>query len=310
MNASSPDSNAPLYKLWYRNTGNRNVNTIIPPQEWLEQVYQLSLLGRAMEETLAYLCTPNVSYETFTGWLQKTTPQQLNASYDEAILTDEDMDFWDQNGYIVVKDIIPQSDCEAVRNAIWEFTGMAPDKPQSWYGEYNGRNGMMLNFFHHPALDAVRNSPKILRVYQQLYRSNDIYMLIDKVSFNPPENRDFNFTGSPLHWDVSLELPIPYALQGLVYLNDVAAEDGAFHCVPGFHKQIGAWLNSLPPDAMPRDIAIKELTPVAISGNTGDLVIWNQALPHCATPNKGVMPRMVQYVAYKPVNQTMHEKWK
>ena len=95
-----------------------------------------------------------------------------------------------------------------------------------------------------------------------------------------------------------------------MYLNDVDAGDGAFHCVPGFHKQIDKWITGLPANTDPRLAALTELKPIAIPGNAGDLVIWHQALPHCATPNKGSLPRMVQYIAYKPVKTAEHTIWK
>jgi ectoine hydroxylase-related dioxygenase (phytanoyl-CoA dioxygenase family) len=168
----------------------------------------------------------------------------------------------------------------------------------------------MLNFFQHEALDKNRSSRKIKKAFSELYGDTEIYLLVDKVSFNPPETEEYKFAGSPLHWDVSLQLPIPFVLQGLLYLNDVSAEDGAFHCVPGFHKRIDNWLADLPEGANPRAVAIEELTPVAVPGNAGDLVIWHQALPHCATPNNGTTPRMVQYITYKPLQEKTAEIWK
>ena len=36
-------------------------------------------------------------------------------------------------------------------------------------------------------------------------------------------------------------------LQGVLYLTDTSAENGAFVCIPGFHKRLGGWLQTLPP---------------------------------------------------------------
>jgi ectoine hydroxylase-related dioxygenase (phytanoyl-CoA dioxygenase family) len=94
--------------------------------------------------------------------------------------------------------------------------------------------------------------------------------------------------------------PIPFRLQGLLYLTDVQQNSGAFHCVPGFHNKIEDWLSSLPKNANPREIALKELMPEPVLGNAGDFIIWHQALPHCATPNHSNLPRMVQYLTYFP----------
>jgi hypothetical protein len=55
-----------------------------------------------------------------------------------------------------------------------------------------------------------------------------------------------------LHWDVSLARPIPFGLQGILYLADTAANQGAFTCVPGFHRKIDSWLENLPAGSDPR----------------------------------------------------------
>ena len=37
-----------------------------------------------------------------------------------------------------------------------------------------------------------------------------------------------------------------------------------------------------------------------IPGAAGDMVIWHDALPHGATPNRGERPRIVQYLNLYP----------
>jgi len=312
MENSLSKREALLHKFWQRtNNGHSEADVQPTSEEWSQQVLYLSQSGKGIEEALRYLYSMQPSYETFMEWLQPVNiPAETGSQvYTGNVLTVEDRDFWDRNGYVVVKNAVSAEDCAAARAAIWEYLGADPAIPESWYELHEGKNGMMLSFFQHPALNSNRHAPKIRKAYEELYDGKNIYMLMDKVSFNPPETASYNFIGSRLHWDVSLQLPIPFILQGLLYLNDVGAADGAFHCVPGFHKQIGTWLNSLPQDADPRRAALTELTPVPVPGNTGDLVIWHQALPHCATPNKGSVARMVQYITYKPVDTPDNPVW-
>ncbi len=86
----------------------------------------------------------------------------------------------------------------------------------------------MVNFSNHPMLQENRMTHKIKKAFEQLYQTDKIYKTIDKVSFNPPISANYSFMGSGLHWDVSLKLPIPFRLQGLIYLSDCGANDGAF----------------------------------------------------------------------------------
>lgn len=60
----------------------------------------------------------------------------------------------------------------------------------------------------------------------------------------------------------------------------------------------------------PRELAPHILKAIPITGNAGDFVIWHQALPHCATPNKGKTPRMVQYFTYLPLILAEEREWK
>ena len=55
--------------------------------------------------------------------------------------------------------------------------------------------------------------------------------------------------------------------------------------------------------------ALETLKPEAIIGNAGDFIIWHNALPHCATPNKGENPRMVQYLTYLPDDYNTTGEW-
>ena len=51
------------------------------------------------------------------------------------------------------------------------------------------------------------------------------------------------------------------------------------------------------------------LRPVPVEGMAGDFIIWHQALPHCATPNRGPAPRMVQYLTCLPDHRQDQNVW-
>jgi ectoine hydroxylase-related dioxygenase (phytanoyl-CoA dioxygenase family) len=90
-----------------------------------------------------------------------------------------------------------------------------------------------------------------------------------------------------------IKTPIPLGTGGVLYLTDTPPEQGAFTIVPGFQRWGEAWLKALSRDADPRQQDLYALGPRAIGGRAGDLVIWHQALPHGASPNRGTRPRMV-----------------
>ena len=288
----------------------RTLNSTNQTSTWAQEVEFLYKSGISLEVAIAYLYAEKPSLEQFTNWIeQQKKSSTTSIENEDDVLTADDLAFWNQNGYIVVKNVISKEDCEHSRNAIWEFLGKSLEDEQSWYIQHPEQRGMMVHFSDHPTLNANRNSPRIQKAYEQLYQSTAIYKTIDKVSFNPPVSKNYSFMGSDLHWDVSLHLPIPFRLQGLIYLSDFKENVGCFHCVPGFHNQINEWMKSVPENVNPREYALQTLQPISVVGQAGDMVIWHQALPHCATANYGLTPRMVQYLTYFPNEYQESEVW-
>jgi hypothetical protein len=304
-------SNA-LRAFWYK-TQYPNADFPFPVEldYWDAAVKSLYKQGRGLEETIQYLYFSKPSYENFLAWID------LNAAHFSSIptigvqqqLTQHEIDFFKQNGYLVLKKVVDEKTCAAACSGIYQFINAQPNNPKSWYLNVDGKNGLMLKLYDHPALDAIRKNAAIQHVYETLYGSKQIYPSYDKAGFNPPETANFQFLGSNLHWDVSLALPIPFKLQGLVYLTNVSATGGAFSCVPGFHLQLEQWLKEVPAGIHPREYALSTLHPVPIPGNAGDMVIWHQALPHAATPNLDATPRLVQYLTYLPENSNVADRW-
>lgn len=298
-----------LEQLWKRAVNPENTNPDL--SNWDREVKALYQLGIGMEDTLRFLYSEKPDFGTFKTWInsRKRDSDPKIEDLAENVLSEEDLEFWNQNGYVVVKNAITKEDCEATQKAIWDYLKMDPNEKESWYTRHEEQKGLMLNFSDHETLNRNRFSPRIKKAYEQLYGTTNIYKTIDKVSFSPPETDNFTFLGSPLHWDMSLKKPLVFDLQGLLYLTDCEENDGAFHCVPGFHNQINEWLDELEPNENPREKALQTLQAKPIIGNAGDFIIWHNALPHCATPNKGENPRMVQYLTYLPDDYNAAGEW-
>lgn len=300
-----------LEKLWERTLNPSRSSTTSSAQSWNNEIKTLYQLGISMEDTIQFLYFEKPDFETFKTWINTNRKNENIESKDTTakVLSQEDLQFWNKNGYVIVKNAISKKDCEDTQQAIWEFLRMDPNNKETWYVRHENQKGLMLNFSDHETLNRNRFSPRIKKAYEQLYNTTKIYRTIDKVSFNPPETEDFTFLGSPLHWDTNLKQPIPFGLQGLLYLTDCGSDDGAFHCVPGFHTKIDNWLANLKPNEDPREKATATLQSKPITASAGDFIIWNNTLPHCATANKGKSPRMVQYLTYFPDNYVTHEEW-
>lgn len=217
------------------------------------------------------------------------------------VLSKKELDFWEENGYVVVSEAVPPENCRAAEQAVWDFLEMDGDNPDTWYPD-PPRGSIMVEIYQHQALWDNRQSPRVHQAFSQIWGTEKLWVSFDRASMNPPERDDWKFTGPYLHWDMKLDdMPVRLRVQGVLYLADTPGNQGAFTCIPGFHRKLEEWLQSLPEDQDPRQVVREhqnEAVPVA--GKAGDLVIWHSALPHGSSPNSAERPRMAQYITMSP----------
>jgi len=294
-------------------------------KEWQLDKTLLSVLGLGLEQTLTYVFQYAPAFEEFEHWIMLTSGiptdgqiSKFNSLFNEmpvlrqpipSVLTDDELTFWAENGYLILKNVVSKEDCRATIDIICDFLNIDLNDADTWYGPHTARQGIMIQLFQHPLLQKNRQSEKIRMAYEQLWQRTDIWVTTDRVGFNPPETDKWKFPGPDLHWDCSLDLPIPFNLQGLLYLADTAPNQGAFTLVPGFHNRISEWLHSLPDRTNPRTENLHALGSLPIAAQAGDFIIWNQALPHGSCPNTSSKPRFVQYINYQPADLSPQKQW-
>jgi hypothetical protein len=319
-----------LHRLWSRTAGAAGQAGSSDDREWTADRLTIHGLGLGLHETLEFLYS-RPSFADFEAWILERNggaidPQQialvntriarlseheppeagLPADFDP-VLGEAELRCWREHGYVVLRDAVPQEACRAAEQALWHFLGMDPAVPDSWYCNPHGHT-IMVPLFHDPAFAENRRSPRIRAAFAQLWETTDLQVTIDRGGFNPPERAGWRFPGPDLHWDTSLAAPVPLDIQGILYLTDTPGEQGAFRCVPGFHRRIDAWLAGLPPGANPREQDLSaEAVPIA--ARAGDMILWHAALPHGASANRGIRPRMVQYIAWYPPERSDERPW-
>lgn len=152
--------------------------------------------------------------------------------------------------------------CKAAADAIWDYAEIDRTEPKSWYST---KHSFWMPLYQHPAFKANREAIRIQKAFAQIWGTNELSSSVDRASLNLPVKEDWQQSGpSKLHWDTSLVSPVYFGVQGILYLTDTSAEQGAFRCVPGFHKRIEHWLANLPREANPRDEDLEKLGPVSI----------------------------------------------
>jgi len=322
-----------LLRYWQRH-GARAAETTAAPQQrsgaWDLDNTLLAGLGLNLLETSRYLHgQQQTSYEAFEEWIiatnggviaeprlarlrdaleGKPVGSAAGSLDDVAGLRAEELAFWDEHGYVVVRDAVAPADRDAAAAAIYEFLGADPADPDTWYGNKFGKS-IWVPLLRHPAFVANRQSPRLVKAFAQIWGREDLWPTVDQGGFNPPERDDWRFPGPHIHWDMTLAPPHCFGVQGILYLTDTPAEQGAFSCIPGFHRTLEGWLRDLPPGADPRQAIGKQPGFTPIAGKAGDLIIWHQALPHGSSPNRGSRPRVAQYITLRPTRWAQTETW-
>jgi len=318
-----------LYRYWQQAAAHAAPRADRIP--WDLENTLLSGLGLNLLETYRVLHgAKKPSFASFEQWILETNggamaPERLNRLRDALDgkpvaspagsldgvrgLTSEELDFWDEHGYVVLHDAVEPGPREAAASAIFTFLDADPANPETWYASKYGKT-IWVPLLHHPAICANRNAPRLVKAFAQLWGAEDLWPTIDQGGFNPPERPGWTFPGPYLHWDMTIAPPHCFGVQGILYLTDTPADQGAFCCIPGFHRTLETWLASLPPSADPRQAIFSHPGLIPIAGKAGDLVLWHQALPHASSPNRGSHPRVVQYIYHRPTRWPYNPVWK
>ena len=231
------------------------------------------------------------STAAFDRWIKGNA---TNASPDRVILSEDQWQSWQTQGYIKVSGLVNEQLCDAVSQLICTRLGVDLSKPETWYSDHPDWHGLMLQVYQDERINAIKTSPAILKLFTELYGTSNIVANTEKLSFNPPESPTWKFRHHKLHWDTDFTKPDLQYIQGLVYLNDVPENRGPLTVVPGFHHRFEDWIKRHPD---PQDM-LRTLTGVPVPGEKGDIVLWLQTLPHAASANHSDLPRFVQYISF------------
>jgi hypothetical protein len=315
-----------LHSYWARQ---REPGSVAPLAQDVEKTLLAGLRLNVLE-TLRYLHQERPSYAQFETWICERNDGELEeaslnrlrrALAGEMVgaevgdldhiegLSADDLAHWDEHGYVILRNAISPEAAEIAEMAVCDFLGMDRDDPESWYRQSLGHS-IWVPLLRHPALVANRRAPRIHKAHAQLWGREDLWVTIDQVGFNPPERENWVFPGPHLHWDGTLAEPHCFELQGILYLADVAEDQGAFSCVPGFHRTLDQWLKSVPAGVNVQDHARRTLTMKPIAAKRGDMIIWHHLLPHGSSPNRAQRPRVVQYMSLRPTRFAYTEEWK
>ena len=232
-----------------------------------------------------------------------------------SLLTAQDWAFWQENGYLVIPNAVPQENLDALVDTIWHFLDIDPDNPEAWYKHKPYRRddlcspisaAGMVEIYQHQTLWDNRQCPRVYQAFAELLETAQLWVSLDRANMKPPDRADKPEWGHQgmIHWDIdTAQDPIPFGVQGVLYLTDTAEDQGGFQCVPGFHNAFAEWVKTQPSDRNPRQPDLTGLEVKSIAGKAGDLVIWHRLLAHGNGHNRADKPRLAQYITMSPARE-------
>ena len=232
------------------------------------------------------------------------------------VFTKQQLEFWKENGYVIVRQAVPLENCHAAAAALWEFSQMSPDDPESWCiametDRVKHKEILYVNMCHHQALWNNRQYPRVHQAYAEIWGTEKLWVELQGGSISPPETPGFyEYSPLRLHWDIDLiKDPLKFNVNGLLYLTDTAENQGAWMCIPKFHHNIESWIKNIPENVSFKDsIQIYQDQAISVPGQTGDLILWDLRIPHAPGINTSDKPRVVQYMPMRPGNEDNAER--
>ncbi|MFF8286730.1 phytanoyl-CoA dioxygenase family protein [Streptomyces albus] len=261
-------------------------------------------------------------------YLAQTQLRDLSKTRPLRVLSEEDFAFWQTYGYVIVREAIPADAARRLLDFAWEFQGLDPERPESWYEERAYRSDLdrelhiygFVEAYHHQLIWDSRQTQRIYDAFVDVWDCEELWVTLDRLNLNPPninnrdraliEQRDRGFD-IELHWDVDTTLGVlPQRVQGIIALNDTSPECGGFQCCPELFRQFERWRALQPEDRDPiRPRIDRAEMPVVRPGlRAGDLLIFNGLLAHGVAPNTSAdSVRAVQYLSMMPALETHEE---
>lgn len=229
------------------------------------------------------------------------------SSSGERVLSVEDRAFWNENGYVIIRNAVPQANLGAVVEDIWDYLGVDRNDPEAWYRAPISKAGM-LEMYQTQSLWNNRQFPRVHQAFADIWGTEKLWVSFDRANMNPPARPDWDYQGM-VHWDIDTSKdPVPFMVQGVLYLEDTSADQGGFQCVAGFHNRFTEWVKTQPADRNPWRPDLEGMEVKTIPGKAGDLLIWHSLLPHGNSRNRSNKPRLAQYITMFPAHEDNEEE--
>ena len=197
-------------------------------------------------------------------------------------LSANDFEFWQHNGYVIIKNAVNFEAVAATVRLLWEFQEMDPKDSKSWYRPQLRENKLqelnnsgMVEYYNNQVLWNNRQNLRVYETFVDLWDREDLWVTIDRAYFNPPNRAGRYFSGF-IHWDEDTSLTLlTVNLQGVPALSETTLETGGFQCVPALYCDLEQWRLRQPAERNPFVPDLNSYETEYVPMKAGELLIWN-----------------------------------
>jgi hypothetical protein len=217
-------------------------------------------------------------------------------------IKDRDRKHFRDEGYMVIRNVVPQTlTANAVRD-IAAFIGADLGDRTTWYGRVPHPDGVV-PIHHAQSLWDIRQCPNLYQVFAEFFGNRKLMVDINRCIFRPPVDPQWpTVSRGTIHWDADPRAPGPATVQTVVLLSGVGLNGGGFQCLPEIYQNLDKWLrwNARRSNFDFFNPGLNDWKTTQVEGNAGDVILWSTKLPHGSAINLSTRPRLACFVTMQP----------
>lgn len=240
-------------------------------------------------------------------------------------------EFYQQNGYLILPDLLSQDELEVLRN---DIDKLSSEKSEHIIPEKSG--AIRTIFAAHQTSEVMRRLirlPAILQTATALLET-DAYLHQFKINCKVAlDGEQWEWHQDFLYWNKEDAMPSPKVLTAAVFLDDVGDFNGPMLIVPGSHRQMveiethgkyaggdgaagqaASWMPTLTADLkykIDREILsrlLKDSRIVSIKGGAGLVLFFHGNLFHASSQNLSDIDRKSIFISYNSIENKLETR--
>ena len=118
------------------------------------------------------------------------------------VLSAADHTFWQENGYLVIDDVVPQEVCEAAKEDIIAYLGLDAHAPVADHYDkvLPDDRGGFVNLTQSQGLWDARQSPRLHQAFAEIYGSHKLWVTTDQAHMKLPYRQVIEEDGTSRSW--------------------------------------------------------------------------------------------------------------